>query len=117
VISGNFQENMRKHILSFFLLLIVFPAPVPAQETIPQVAAGGNHTVALKSDGTLWAWGDNWAGQLGEGTTTDRHFPVQIGTDTWSFVAAGSNHTVAIRSDGTLWAWGDNFSGQLGDGR
>jgi hypothetical protein len=69
VISGNFQENMRKHILSFFLLLIVFPAPVPAQETIPQVAAGGNHTVALKSDGTLWAWGDNWAGQLGEGTT------------------------------------------------
>jgi hypothetical protein len=81
------------------------------------VAAGANHTVALRGDGTLWAWGDNSSGQLGDGSISRRTAPVQIGSATnWVGVAAGANHTVAPRGDGTLWAWGYNSSGQLGDG-
>ncbi len=81
------------------------------------IAAGGSHTVALKSDGTLWAWGDNDYGQLGDGTTTDKATPTQIGSATnWSAIAAGSRHTVGLKSDGTLWTWGRNPYGQLGDG-
>jgi len=81
------------------------------------VDAGSYHTVALKSDGTLWAWGNNGAGQLGLGSTTQQVSPQQIlvGT-TWKAVSAGGNHTVAIKSNGTLWAWGNNGYGQLGLG-
>ena len=80
------------------------------------VAAGANHTMAIKKDGTLWAWGANRYGQLGDNSTTDSHLPTKIGPDTdWVSVAAGAFHTVGIRSDGTLWAWGDNSHGQLGD--
>jgi YD repeat-containing protein len=73
--------------------------------------------VAVKTDGTLWAWGYNGFGELGDGTTTQRVTPVQVGTDTrWASVAAGQWHTVAVKTDGTLWAWGNNSYGQLGDG-
>ena len=85
---------------------------------VTQVSAGGGHTVAVKTDGTLWAWGNNSNGQLGDGDTTDQwSSPVQVGTDThWASVAAGFDHTVAVKTDGTLWAWGSNSNGQLGDG-
>ncbi len=67
--------------------------------------------------GTLWAWGNNGSGQLGDGTGTDRWSPVQSGSEiTWQSVSAGGVHTVAVRTDGTLWAWGYNGKGQLGDG-
>jgi len=84
--------------------------------TWSQVAGGREHTLAIRSDGTLWAWGYNWAGQLGDGSGVTRHSPVQIGNDTWSQVACGELHTSAIQSNGTLWAWGRNHAGQLGDG-
>ena len=81
------------------------------------IAAGDNHTMALESDGTLWAWGGNGQGQLGDGTWIDKNSPIQIGTDNkWVFVAGGASHTVALKSDGTLWAWGSNYHGELGDG-
>lgn len=73
--------------------------------------------MALRSDGTLWAWGYNGAGQLGDGTTQGRLSPVQIGTNTsWSAVAAGGQYTMALHNDGTLWAWGSKGIGQLGIG-
>lgn len=82
-----------------------------------QIAGGRLHTVALKTDGTLWAWGGNTYGNLGDGTTTDKSTPIQIGTETnWAKVCAGGYHTLAIKTDGTLWAWGRNDYGQLGDG-
>jgi alpha-tubulin suppressor-like RCC1 family protein len=74
-----------------------------------QAAAGGSHTVALKNDGTLWAWGHNWAGSLGTGSTNSSAFPVQVGSATnWVKVWAGSLDTVAMQSDGSLWYWGEN---------
>ena len=82
------------------------------------IAAGEFHTVALKSDGTLWAWGANFEGQLGDGTFVGKSTPTQelTGAANWSAIAAGQGHTVALKSDGTLWAWGFNYRGQLGDG-
>ena len=82
------------------------------------VAAGLKHTVALKSDGTLWSWGWNGQGQLGDGTTVDKTNPTQesTGATDWSAITAGFYHAVALKSDGTLWAWGSNGQGRLGDG-
>jgi alpha-tubulin suppressor-like RCC1 family protein len=79
--------------------------------------AKGAHTLALKADGSLWAWGSNGYGQLGDGTTTDRHSPVQIGSDTdWAQVFAGGSCSMALKADKSLWGWGLNNNGQLGDG-
>ena len=59
----------------------------------------------MKGDGTLWGWGDNQYGQLGDGTTTQRLSPVQVGTaSNWATVGGGQYHTLALKSDGTLWA-------------
>jgi len=72
---------------------------------------------ALKTNGTLWTWGRNNFGQLGNGTNTNVSIATQIGTDTdWQSVATGSNHTMAIKNNGTLWGWGSNSAYQLGDG-
>jgi hypothetical protein len=80
------------------------------------ITAGGNHSLGVRTDGTLWAWGNNGQGRLGLGDTTNRTSPTQVGTDTdWADVAAG-NHSLGLRTDGTLWAWGSNGSGQLGLG-
>ena len=81
-----------------------------------RTAAGNAHTVALKNDGTVWAWGNNSNGQLGNGTMTSTSVPVQISGLTAVILAAGTAHTVALKSDGTVWAWGTNSSGQLGNG-
>ncbi len=81
-----------------------------------QVSTGGLHTVAVKTDGTLWTWGYNRDGQLGNASTTIRDTPVTTfsgGTD-WKQVEGGCTHTVAIKIDGTLWTWGQNDQGQLG---
>jgi alpha-tubulin suppressor-like RCC1 family protein len=82
-----------------------------------QVACGNAHTVAIKTDGTLWIWGRNTNGQLGNNTTTDRSTPVTTfaGGTNWKQVSGGNGHTAAIKTDGTLWTWGVNTNGQLGD--
>ena len=82
-----------------------------------QAACGLNHTASIKTDGTLWLWGANASGQLGDNTTAAKSSPVQtvsFGTN-WKQVACGSSHTAAIKTDGTLWSWGNNPSGQLGN--
>jgi len=99
------------------------PGGVGYLTDVQSVSAGGSHTVALKTDGTVWAWGHNNTGQLGDGTETDSTTPVQVvgpgGSGVLTdvrYVEAGDSYTVAIKSDNTVWAWGDNGSGQLGDG-
>ncbi|MCS7461684.1 S-layer homology domain-containing protein [Paenibacillus doosanensis] len=84
---------------------------------IVQVAGGLSHSVALKSDGSVWTWGDSLHGKLGTGPNVFRYAPSQVKElfDIKS-ISAGMNHTLALRKDGTVWAWGQNDKGQLGDG-
>jgi len=99
------------------LELIDTPTQIGTDTNWSSVSSGDKFSVAIKSNGTLWAWGINTYGQLGDGTTDQHNTPVQIGTDTnWVSVACGQYHTVAIKSNGTIWAWGSNSNGQLGDG-
>lgn len=100
----------------YLLFLGALPSLVNAQ-CWQTLSAGMDHTVAVQSDGTLWAWGFNESGQLGDGTTAEKQIPTQIGTDSdWKTVSASGNHTLAIKTDGSLWTWGDNLWGQLGNG-
>jgi len=81
------------------------------------VSGGYNHTLATKTDGTLWSWGYNGGGQLGVGDITNRSSPVQVGAlTTWATIAGGNGTSIAIKTDGTLWSWGDNTYGNLGLG-
>ncbi len=79
--------------------------------------AGYSHAIALKSNGTLWAWGRNDNGQLGDGSTISQNAPIQIGLDSiWVAVSTSNSHTIALKLDGSLWAWGANSKGELGNG-
>jgi alpha-tubulin suppressor-like RCC1 family protein len=72
------------------------------------VAAGSSHSLALKNDGTVWAWGYNTSQQLGDGTTTQRTTPVQVvGLNGVIAIAATSTGSIALKSDGTIWTWGN----------
>jgi alpha-tubulin suppressor-like RCC1 family protein len=89
---------------------------------ITAIAAGEEHTVALREDGTVWAWGINWEGTLGDGTQTRTSDAVQAQIAGCRAIAAGGRATFALREDETIgfvmvWAWGDNYAGQLGEGR
>jgi alpha-tubulin suppressor-like RCC1 family protein len=83
------------------------------------IAGGRDHSLAVKSNGSVWAWGWNRYGQLGDGTTTNRSSPVRVllpTTLTIRRVTAGADHSVALSKAGRVWAWGQNSFGQLGDG-
>ena len=91
------------------------PTQIPGTDWA-QISGGFYHTCAIKTDGSLWCWGDNSNGQLGTGNTTAVRVPTQIIVPTarWSAVTTGHAHTCGLQSDGTLWCWGDNSDGQLG---
>ncbi len=127
------QPNKVKYSLCYFVIVIsaAFALPACAQKTRKQsrqsvsyrdnyqrffVGSTAFHTMEVKA-GTLWAYGNNQSGQLGDGTNTNQNIPVQIGSDNnWIHVATGGAYTLALKSDGTLWAWGRITAGQLGDG-
>jgi alpha-tubulin suppressor-like RCC1 family protein len=100
----------------------VTPAPVVGLTDVVAIRGGTYHSLALKDDGTVWGWGRNFTGQLGDGSITDRLTPVQVKTIGGSpltgvvAIAAGDGHNLALKGDGTVWAWGWNRYGQLGDG-
>jgi hypothetical protein len=104
-----------------------FDKPSPVQvsalgTSVAEVAAGASHTCARKTDGTLWCWGSNYLGQLGDGTSTDKSLPVQVvslGASVLGVAAGGFStygHACARTSDNSLWCWGCNYDGELGDG-
>jgi alpha-tubulin suppressor-like RCC1 family protein len=99
------------------------PIGVDYLQNVVAVAAGGWHSLALKSDGTVWAWGYNFYGQLGNDSGTDVDRPVQVKGENGVgnligvvAIAAGDYSSYAVKSDGSVWAWGNNFNGQLGNG-
>jgi alpha-tubulin suppressor-like RCC1 family protein len=78
------------------------------------VSANYDHSLGIKSDGTLWSWGANYYGQLGLNDTTDRFEPTLVDSSKWRMISVGTYHSIGIKTDGTLWAWGGNYQGQLG---
>jgi len=90
------------------------PTQIGTLTTWTKVVAGGFHTAAIKNDGTLWTWGRNTAGQLGDFSTVDKQSPIQVGSFLWSNVTAGYSHTIGIQTDSSMWAWGGNTAGALG---
>ncbi len=116
---------MKRKTISLLIIVIILLTTfitinydITIAEGIPYaVAAGGKHSVVLKSDGTVWAWGDNVFGQLGDGTNVNKpkHTLVKDMMDVTS-IASGNNHTLALKKDGTVWAWGANYCAQLGNG-
>ncbi|MFM2057677.1 MAG: hypothetical protein RLY71_2062 [Pseudomonadota bacterium] len=96
---------------------VATPVQLTSLSNIIAVAAGDTHSLALRSDGAIFTWGSNEAGQLGLGDTSLRMLPTQITQlSNVKSVAAGGQHSLALRSDGTVWAWGNNLDGQLGLG-
>jgi len=86
-------------------------------DSVMAVAIGSYHTAAIKTDGSLWNWGDNTYSQMGDGANIEQTTPTRIGADNdWAAVEAGYLHTLALKTDGSLWSWGYNYYYQLGDG-
>ncbi|MBL0013565.1 MAG: hypothetical protein IPP30_07320 [Flavobacterium sp.] len=107
------MKTIKTVVLLFFIIL----SQNLMAQCWTQIATGSYHILALKSDGTLWSWGLNDKGQLGDGTTVNKNVPTQIGTDTdWTIIDAEDSNSMALKTNGTLWMWGNNESGQLGNG-
>lgn len=99
------------------LLIAILFTSISNSQCHRLVDAGNYFVLALKTDNTLWGWGANYNGELGDGTYQIRPTISQIGNASdWLTIATGGEHTIAIKTDGTLWSWGSNNAGQLGDG-
>ena len=86
---------------------------LPYIYSIAQLSTGASHALAITSDNRLLAWGLNTSGQLGDGTTQNKSFPVQVGSTGWKKISAGASHSVALRADDVLFAWGSANNGAL----
>lgn len=120
------MKHILKGIIIFGLMLLLLPvsamADAMAKDDFAQVSCGNVHTLALRNNGDLWAWGANEEGQIGNGGASDsvggtdspcQAEPVLV-LDGVTAIAAGAFHSLAIREDGSLWGWGMNAMGQLG---
>ena len=101
---------------------VLGPGGVGFLDHVEAVAAGQYHSLALKDDGTVWAWGYGDYGQLGDGTWASKYTPIQVkdsaGTGFLSnivYISAGESYSIAVKADGSVWTWGNNSDGQLGD--
>ncbi len=92
------------------------PERIISLSGIKAIAANGSiHSLVLKNDGTVWTWGDNINGQMGDGTFIEKHVPTQVTSlNNITVIGTGERHSFAVKADGTLWAWGWNGNGQLG---
>jgi alpha-tubulin suppressor-like RCC1 family protein len=124
-VAGRCLQFNKKNLFKGVIMVSLIPrclvmlgllCPALALAVTPMIAASTYHSLALKSDGTVMAWGYNSSGELGDGTTMQRTSPVAVtGLNGVVAVAAGGGHSLALKSDGTVMAWGHNDYGQLGD--
>ncbi len=99
------------------LCVVFFAQKLSWASAQPNIAGGFYQTIAPKSDGTVWAWGWNKHGQLGNGTNTNSNLPVRVnGLSGVTAIACGSAHTIILKSNGKVLAWGRNEQGELGNG-
>lgn len=113
--TARFSMRAAAAALFIWMALAVF-APA-AFAVSPQLSGGYGHSVAVKSDGTVWAWGYNESGQLGVTGVAESPIPLKVGSlSGMTAVASGETHNVALKSDGTVWTWGGNLYGELGNG-
>lgn len=93
------------------------PAKVSWLSNVKAVSGGTSNSMALLADGTVWSWGDNMYGQIGDGTSKVRYSPVMVaGLPQVKAISTGADHNVVVDVNGIVWSWGNNYSGQLGDG-
>lgn len=113
------MKRLFSWMLTGALLLSLLPAGAAVAEepltVTPKVEAGNSFSVALDEHGTVWTWGQNNDGQLGDGSTEGRYYAAPVLEDVVD-IDAGSKSVMALKADGTLWAWGSNGAGQLGVG-
>ncbi|MCL2388623.1 MAG: S-layer homology domain-containing protein, partial [Defluviitaleaceae bacterium] len=118
------MKKFEKHVLGIILAMVLMLTLLPTYEVSADgridgmnttIAAGVRNSYAIMEDGSLWGWGTNYVGQLGDGTWNNRHDPVRIMENVVT-VSAGQSHVLAVTTDGGLWAWGSNTGGQIGDG-
>src|SRR5258707_6021482 len=117
--GGELDKSTRQSAVSILvlcLLTICFHPAFGDDTVVTNVAAGGYHTHFLRSDGSLWAMGENAFGELGDGTYISTNRPEQIIPNNVAAIAAGSSHRLFLKSDRSLWVTGYNAYGQLGDG-
>src|ERR1700690_2506426 len=100
----------------FLLCAVALQTFTSESQSVTKIAAGGEHSVFLESDGSLWAMGYNHNGELGDGSNSNTNRPEQIAILNVTAVAAGYAHTLFLKGDGSLWATGYNGDGELGDG-
>ncbi|MEN9560244.1 MAG: hypothetical protein RLZZ502_1455, partial [Pseudomonadota bacterium] len=115
--SRTFYKNTNSGLFCFLGILALSHSPAAWAQKFVKAAAGVTHVLAIREDGNVWAWGNNEAGQLGDGTTASKSAPqLVVGLTGVVEVAAGGEHSLALTRDGKVWSWGSNSSGQLGDG-
>src|SRR5258706_2065523 len=112
------RGKARQSFEAALLLAVAFAiATVASPVWAMRIGAGHSHSFLIKDDRSLWVWGDNFTGQLGDGTQVERSSPVKLpGLASIVDVGGGAAHSVAVRADGTVLAWGVNDRGQVGDG-
>ena len=110
------QNNISNIGLGYYSLNVTVPTQVGTENNWKYIFAGFDHTIAIKTNNTLWAWGSNLYDKIGVGSFSGNYLlPIQIGTDTDWKTASTGYQTLAIKNNGTLWAWGRNTYGELGD--
>ena len=104
----------RKLLFTFIIFIIQYTVTAQCWQTIE---SGNHHCYSIRTDGTLWAWGDNELGVLGDSSSLDQTKPIQLGnSNQWKIISANDHHATGIHFNGTLWGFGDNREGVLGNG-